>query len=705
MSELSNLSNMFINAFHSLVSVVSTIVIVALFLFYLKKCYKVLDKVIDELDLVKEQLNQFNTQNASDNYETIKEVFYKSIYLKNAWRGYQKTLYKVSDYNQKDILYATHDADEYFNLANISNGVNLQFWQNIGGIFTGLGILGTFLGLSIGLSGIDLQNISSKEIANLVSGMNTAFFTSLIGITLALIFSFLHKNIIDKLSKSIDDLNEKIETLFVPKNAEQLLADSYANSVEQSTQFKAFSTNLAISIGDALEQKLSTSSFADNIKNMDDTLGQVSNFMSQELPNVISNAIGEQIKENLVPIFVNLQNAIEVLSTSGQSAIADGIKGGASKELTAFADTLQQMNSNLQSAMRQMQETSGSVNNDLTAAITRVVDRLERQGDALQGVGNKVAQDLKESVEVLINEIGKQQSGMIDTSEKITDELKASIATMLESIQISVASMAEEAKKQQNSMQNSTDNITSNLSTKLNEMLSGFERQIAAIEQQTHNQNVALSETSNAVTSSFASSMNSVKMDIRDIMDQYTAKNKAENEETLKFIRQLKAGIAEQQAVLSKITTQVDALMARAANTADKFTQAAMPINDAGKQLSKQLDTVLIATNNYNQTVKQSVSELYATARNNVDGLRNINQEITRTKEMLLQAANQYSGVNSELEKILNTVNKNLGEYNEKIRQQYVNSLDAYSRKMSEAYNQLSTAIDELQDAIDDVKK
>ena len=154
---------------------------------------------------------------------------------------------------------------------------------------------------------------------------------------------------------------------------------SYANSLEQATQFKAFSTNLAVSIGNALEEKLSSSSFADNIKNMDSTLAQVNSFMSEELPSVISDAIGEQIKENLVPVFVSLQNAIETLSSSGQSAIADGIKSGASKELTAFADTLQQMNTNLQAVMAQMQETSGSVNSDLTSAINRVVDRLESQ--------------------------------------------------------------------------------------------------------------------------------------------------------------------------------------------------------------------------------------------------------------------------------------------------------------------------------------
>ena len=479
---------------------------------------------------------------------------------------------------------------------------------------------------------------------------------------------------------------------------------SYANSLEQATQFKSFSTNLAVSIGNALEQKLSSSSFAENIKNMDATLGQVSNFMSEELSGVISNAIGEQIKENLVPVFDSLQNAIETLSSSGQSAIADGIKSGASKELTAFADTLQQMNTNLQAVMAQMQETSGSVNSDLTSAINRVVDRLESQGENLQGVGNQVAKDLQDTVAALVNEMGKQQSGMINTSEKINDDLKASIATMVESIQISISSMVEETKKQQGNMQNSANNITSNLEAKVSAMLAGFEKQIAAIEQQTHNQSNTLSETSTQLSNSFAGSMNSVKMDIKGIMDDYAAKNKAENEETINFIRQVKAGLAEQQSLLAKITTQVDMLMTRAANTADKFTQAAGPINDAGKELGKHMDAVLNATNNYNQVVKQCVSELHATAQQNTSNMRDISQEIARVKETLAQTSNQYSGVNNELNKILGTVSDNLMKYNQSVRQQYIDSLNAYSDKLASAYGQLARLIEELQEAIDDFK-
>lgn len=693
-----------LNSFTIILTIVIAVVMLVVMYRYWINFYKKQDLIIFDINDALERLDKLEIKNASDNYEDIRNIFFKSDLLKPAWLGYQKNLFFMKDFNGKTVVFTTDDADNYFNYNSLTSQYNALFWQNLGGVFTGLGILGTFIGLSVGLGTINLEHITNEEIGNLVSGMSTAFTTSLCGIVFALFYNWLHKHITDKLSQAITNLSNELESLFVARNTEQLLAMSYAQSIEQSNQFKSFSDKLAVSIGDALEQKLSSSSFAENIKNMDNTLGQVNNFMSEELPSVISDAIGEQIKENLVPVFVSLQNAIETLSSSGQSAIADGIKSGASKELTAFADTLQQMNTNLQAVMAQMQETSGSVNSDLTSAINRVVDRLESQGENLQGVGNQVAKDLQDTVAALVNEMGKQQSGMINTSEKINDDLKASISAMVESIQISIASMVEETKKQQGNMQNSANSITSNLEAKVTAMLTGFEKQLAAIEQQTHNQSNALSETSTQLSNSFAGSMNSVKMDIKGIMDDYAAKNKAENEETINFIRQVKAGLAEQQSVLAKITSQVDMLMTRAANTADKFTQAAGPINDAGKELGKHMDAVLNATNNYNQVVKQCVTELHATAQQNTSNMRDISQEIARVKETLAQTSNQYSGVNNELNKILGTVSDNLTKYNQSVRQQYIDSLNAYSDKLASAYGQLARLIEELQEAIDDFK-
>ena len=66
------------------------------------------------------------------------------------WAAFKATLI--------DEKYSTVDAAEIFNVQNLTRGMNMTFWQNYGGIFTGLGILGTFIGLTFGLSGVDMTN-------------------------------------------------------------------------------------------------------------------------------------------------------------------------------------------------------------------------------------------------------------------------------------------------------------------------------------------------------------------------------------------------------------------------------------------------------------------------------------------------------------------------------------------------------------------
>ena len=61
------------------------------------------------------------------------------------------------------------------------------------GVFTAIGLLGTFVGIATGLGGIDLEASSEERleaIGNLLSGMSTAFLTSIVGITLSVWWLF-----------------------------------------------------------------------------------------------------------------------------------------------------------------------------------------------------------------------------------------------------------------------------------------------------------------------------------------------------------------------------------------------------------------------------------------------------------------------------------------------------------------------------------
>ncbi|RPH52315.1 MAG: hypothetical protein EHM85_03445 [Desulfobacteraceae bacterium] len=115
--------------------------------------------------------------------------------------------------NHKVISILPHDYLEEKGFSDVGG-------ENIPAILTGLGILGTFLGVSIALYSFP-QDISNSTVMlagmrKLIPAMKTAFATSLFGISCALLFQALEKGLIydlkDLHSKKIKDLKEKYFT-------------------------------------------------------------------------------------------------------------------------------------------------------------------------------------------------------------------------------------------------------------------------------------------------------------------------------------------------------------------------------------------------------------------------------------------------------------------------------------------------------------
>ncbi len=92
---------------------------------------------------------------------------------------------------------ANCDIEEFINEQLLERVGSSYFNSAISGTLTGLGILGTFLGLSMGLGsfqGEDIYTISDN-VGPLLSGMKVAFHTSVYGILFSLIFNFVYRSI------------------------------------------------------------------------------------------------------------------------------------------------------------------------------------------------------------------------------------------------------------------------------------------------------------------------------------------------------------------------------------------------------------------------------------------------------------------------------------------------------------------------------
>ena len=112
---------------------------------------------------------------------------------------------------------------EYFSADAVSwaAGINLRILNAAAGILVGLGLLGTFIGLVVGLYSFDLTD-SWTILANLrqlTSGMWTAFITSVVGMGCSIYFLHYYKSISNEFRKQLRDLTEKLDWAYYVDDA------------------------------------------------------------------------------------------------------------------------------------------------------------------------------------------------------------------------------------------------------------------------------------------------------------------------------------------------------------------------------------------------------------------------------------------------------------------------------------------------------
>lgn len=128
-----------------------------------------------------------------DVYRKKSEVF-QNAPLDTAFGKYQK---RMNAYTGQNGQARDCEIEEYINEDLLDRIASSHFNSSISGALTGLGILGTFVGLSLGLgafSGNDIFTISDN-VGPLLGGMKVAFHTSVYGIFFSLVFNFIYRSI------------------------------------------------------------------------------------------------------------------------------------------------------------------------------------------------------------------------------------------------------------------------------------------------------------------------------------------------------------------------------------------------------------------------------------------------------------------------------------------------------------------------------
>lgn len=375
--------------------------------FYYKLCYLKLLEIRNDIKDAYNSLSEFLPEQYNLKYEEINTMFLKNISLKYSWIDYSKSFTKHREKDDIVNIYCVADVREYFSIKTVTHHLSMPFWQSYGGYFTGLGILGTFAGLSAGLFNLDIAStdieVLKGGISELLSGVRSAFYTSLGGIGIALAYNVIHNRILKGVQVELSLLTDKIDEMYPRRPAEQWLAFNHEIGIEQTKTMKNLSTEMAETLGEILDQQLS---------------GEF-----EKLCN--------KLTDELKPIFEHLSKAIDSLNSSGASVIADTINDQAGKQLKSFAESLVAMQEGMEKNITLMQNTTETVNKQVMATLEKLSTSLTNGAREAADTQNQAMANMSEKIDTLIGNMNTAMGKICENLQKSSTESQQVISDSL----------------------------------------------------------------------------------------------------------------------------------------------------------------------------------------------------------------------------------------------------------------------------------
>ncbi|MEY8395548.1 hypothetical protein AALB64_12130 [Lachnospiraceae bacterium 45-P1] len=302
----------------------------------------------EELQTVTEQMqdeyDKADGQNLWGSYQNRTNLFQRRE-LKEA---YLKYLMRMQNGRTRRGYVAACDIEEFFN-EDLLDKVGMTFFNSgISGTLTGLGILGTFLGLSMGLgsfNGDDIYTISDN-VGPLLSGMKVAFHTSVYGIFFSLVFSFVFRKIMADAYGKLDEFLTVFRQCAMPPQVTE---------EENSSAMLVYQANMANSMKRMLE--LLQGITAEQTQGVERIVGQVVEHLEdsmgtglKDLGNTIAAA--GQSQTAYANACMELTKAAAKLMESGQK-----LQKSVAEEMDrqeAFARELKNQKEEIRTACREM---------------------------------------------------------------------------------------------------------------------------------------------------------------------------------------------------------------------------------------------------------------------------------------------------------------------------------------------------------------
>lgn len=352
------------------------------------------------------QLRKFNRQLAElrKSKANPKQLRVGNARLQHLWDEYCETLHlPAAGINSRTGLAigamhrATVPAELVFNSLSVFEGrINAEFFKHLPGLLTGIGIIGTFLGLINGLDNSSAPGILPDQ-DRLIASVREAFFVSATAIVLAMLVTFLEKVVINFLHGQVERTCHGIDALYSAGAGEEYLARLVAATEVSATQAQI--------LKDALI----------------DDLGRILNEISQKQ---ITAAAAQQaaLQEGLIAAIDQGMRPISQGFDQFRSQQGGQITQGLQDSMAVFVDRLEEM---LGGQVGQARDLQMQTLNALEASVRAFQSMAAQVGAAGENATSAITVQLSKAVEDMVG----RQTQMNETMRSFVDELHATMTS------------------------------------------------------------------------------------------------------------------------------------------------------------------------------------------------------------------------------------------------------------------------------------
>lgn len=442
---------------------------------------------------IKKDLNELE-----ENFD--EEKLKSNHYLSNIWESFQQTFE-----NGKTKI----SAESYFSFEKIiTSKSNYRAWLYIPNLLVGLGILGTFIGLTLGIAEFDSNSIETikESIEKLLSGIGTAFLTSVWGMSCSILFSLFEKYQFKQIDKYCSDFaffldskfkytaeeekqnlakeqKELFKEFFVYEHEEnevfpkELFKHLWHNQEEQTKALKSFSTDLADgiqisaetieSIGTILGSNF-TKVFGEQVipalNKLTEAVEELKATKSESAEKILQEAI-QELKDSMKDLVKNFKDSLTGEATSELNNIAKTL-GETVKSLNDLPKSIEKMQAHFDNLANNFGEIIRALKEDFSNSTTKANETASENAEMIQGIFKSIAEDFKKVVELqeknLINSSNEVQTKTLETIEKLEKTIQRLIEGESD-VTLQVEELIEKSKKSFLEGQNLIKELNSNI--------------------------------------------------------------------------------------------------------------------------------------------------------------------------------------------------------------------------------------------------